>query len=332
MLFLGVSYFDGGRAILERGLRVLWGSRVEVGRRLVWMLPCVGASLLGILRLDGASVRVASFNVYNYSIMDRRVEGVYRQSYPKPESEKAAVRQAVRQVQADVLALQEMGGAAFLREFQEDLRAEGLEYPYSVLMEGKDVERHTAVLSKLPFAEVFQHADLEFTYFGERAVVLRGLLEVVFETDGYRWSVFVVHLKSRRELRHDDPKASRYRRAEARACRERVRERYPAPAQGLYLIVGDFNATKGSTVLKTFLQRGRSRLTSELAVVTPAADSNGEVWTYYYRREDVYERVDFLLASEALFKKVWHKAGVIVDVPRVLEGSDHRMLYLDLVF
>ena len=90
MLFLGVSYFDGVRAILERVLRVLWGSRAEVWRRLVWMLPCVGAaSLLGILRLDGASVRVASFNVYNYSIMDRWVEGVYRQSYPKPESEKA---------------------------------------------------------------------------------------------------------------------------------------------------------------------------------------------------------------------------------------------------
>ena len=285
----------------------------------------ISSWLLCLLSADGAPVRVASFNVYNYLITDRRVEGVYRRDYPKPETEKRAIRTAVNHVQPDVLALQEIGGAGFLREFKEDLKAEGLEYPYQVLMEASDTERHTAVLSKLPFVEVYRHTDLGFNYFREDASVLRGLLEVVFETEGQRWSVFVVHLKSRRTVRNDDSQANRYRLSEARLCRKRINERYPAHTKGLYLIVGDFNATKGSSVLKKFLRGGE-------ILATPAADSNGEVWTYYYAREDVYERVDFLLTSEALFEKVLHKQGTILDTPRILEGSDHRMLYLDLDF
>ena len=111
------------------------------------------------------------------------------------------MREVILATNADILAVQEIGVEAFLLELQRDLRLEGLDYPYTALMEGGDPDRHTAVLSKVPFREVFRETELDFKYFDGREPVKRGLLEVVFETGGLRWSLFNLHLKSRRETR-----------------------------------------------------------------------------------------------------------------------------------
>ena len=37
------------------------------------------------------ALTVATYNVENYTIANRMVEGVYRQAYPKPEKERAAL-------------------------------------------------------------------------------------------------------------------------------------------------------------------------------------------------------------------------------------------------
>ena len=80
---------------------------------------------MGLLALAAAlgaeTLTVATFNVENYTLADRMVEGVFRQEYPKPEAEKAAVRRVIRAIRPDVLALQEMGAAPFLEVLQRDL-------------------------------------------------------------------------------------------------------------------------------------------------------------------------------------------------------------------
>ena len=105
----------------------------------------------------------------------------------------------------------------------------------------------------------------------------------------------------------------------------RLQQRYPSSREGLYAVVGDFNATKKNTVMQTFFK-------NQMTEAIRAYDSRGEVWTYYYAREDVYERVDFLLVSQGLKPHVLKDSAKIVDIPKVMQGSDHRMLYLDLLF
>ncbi|MDP0497415.1 MAG: endonuclease/exonuclease/phosphatase family protein [Verrucomicrobiota bacterium JB024] len=300
---------------------------VPAWRRLASLL--VVLSVLLPLGLAADTVRVATYNLNNYLSMDRMASGHWREDYPKPEDEKTALRACIRAANADVLAVQEVGGPAYLEELQRDLKAEGLDYPHTAILMGPDEERRVAVLSRLPFARVITHDRLAFTLGGEREAVRRGLLEVGFETDGVPWTLFVVHLKSRWTVRDDDPQAASQRAAEAQAARDRIRAAFPDPQTDNYLVTGDFNDARDSSALRRFLRVGDR----ELAQFVEAVDSRGEAWTFHYRKRDLYERVDFLLASPALAQRIVLGSARVIDLlPDSLTASDHRPVCVELAF
>ena len=68
------------------------------------------------LALAARALTVGAYNVENYTLADRMVDGVYRKAYPKPEAEKQALRESIRGFAPDILALEEMGGPPFLAE------------------------------------------------------------------------------------------------------------------------------------------------------------------------------------------------------------------------
>ena len=260
--------------------------------------------------------------------MDRYVKGVWRKSYPKPESEKTAIREAIQQVMPDVLALQEIGPHCFLKELKADLAQEGIVYSHSVHMQGDDPVRHLAVLSKIEPVEIVRHQDLEINYQKKHEFVKRGMLELSFaQSAGGVFKLFVVHLKSRWTNIISDPKSLQRRTFEAKACRDRIVERTFDMGITDFIIVGDFNDHPESAPLQRFYKRGDL----EIGTLVPASDSRGERWTHYYSREKVYSLVDGFIVSTSLFPGIENKCGHIVDIPDVLKGSDHRMVYLDLI-
>src|SRR6218665_3361361 len=87
------------------------------------------------------ALTLATFNVENYTIADRMVDGVYRKASPKPEKEKATLTQIISGIAPDILAVQEMGTQAYLDEFRRDLRAAGQNFPHAVLLEAADPDR-----------------------------------------------------------------------------------------------------------------------------------------------------------------------------------------------
>ncbi len=277
------------------------------------------AALAGLLLAASAqALTLATYNVENYLVADRRVDGVFRPAFPKPESEKAALRAVIRTLDADLLALQEMGRQPFLDELQRDLRAEGLDYPHAALVAGADEDRHVALLSRVPLKAVHRHVRLPA---GKRgATVRRGVLEAVVATDRGDLSVFVIHLKSRRTDDPADPEGRTQRADEAVAVRDLVLRRHPDPSRALFVVCGDFNDSPASRPLRALTRRGRTVIGSLL----PAADSRGETWTHVYRREDAYTRLDYLLVSPALRRRVAAPGARIVDVPAVRHASDHR--------
>lgn len=278
--------------------------------------------------LSAQDLRVATYNLKNYLVMDRYVDSSWRPAYPKPEKEKLIIREVIKEVAPDVLVLQEMGTVDFLEELRADLYHDGLHYEYAVHMKGSDPDRHLAVLARRAPYEVIKHKDLQFKYFEERETVKRGMLEMSFKLDdGRSFQLFAVHLKSRYSENKDDPGSELRRVREAEACRHRIIERTQDQAQTQYLVVGDFNDHPTSSTLRRFYRRG----SLEIGTRVPAADSRGEVWTYFYEKESRYEAVDGFIASPEMY--LWVKAGQghIVDTPGALNGSDHRMVYLDLV-
>lgn len=276
--------------------------------------------------LIGEDLRVATFNVRNYLIMDRYIDGGWRPAYPKPEAEKEIIRQIIKEISPDILVLQEMGTPEFLEELRSDLALEGVEYEHAVHMQGADVDRHLAVLSNQAPLEVVKHTDLDFKYFEGRELVKRGMLEMTFGSGEDSFKLFAVHLKSRYTVNKEDKASSMRRVREAEACRDRIVDRTQELGLSDYLIAGDFNDHPVSSTLRRFYSRGDL----EIAIRVPAFDSRGEVWTYYYEKEARYEAVDGFVASAGLLPRIKGGGAQIVDLTNALKGSDHRMVYLDL--
>ena len=288
--------------------------------------PVAGWWLLAVISASAGELVVATYNIENYVATNRLIPDGYRKEYPKPEAAKAALRRVIRELQADVLVMQEMGPRPYLEELQRDLATEGMDYPVAVLLEGPDPDRHVAMLSRLPLVEVRQHRELDFKYIDGREVVKRGLLEAVFETAHGPVTLWALHLKSRYTDREDDPASAQRRAGEAMAIREFILRRHPDPEEAQFVILGDFNDTKRSAALRYLTRKGPGRI----AELLPAVDSRGEAWTHHYRREDAYTRVDHVLVSPGLLYAVKERRVQIHDGPGVRAASDHRPLVLTL--
>ena len=86
-----------------------------------------------------AAITVATYNLENYLVTDRMVDGVYRPAYPKPQKSRQAICATVAGISPDVLAVQEMGSAAFLEDFRRELKEAGQDFPHAVLLEAGDL-------------------------------------------------------------------------------------------------------------------------------------------------------------------------------------------------
>jgi len=95
----------------------------------------------------------------------------------KSEDSRAKVRESIKQMAADVLAIEEMGSTNALAELQTSLRHEGLNYRYSAHVDGYDTNLHVALLSKFPILSQKSHTDDKFLLHGRRFKVTRGFGE-----------------------------------------------------------------------------------------------------------------------------------------------------------
>ena len=271
---------------------------------------------------------LATYNLENYCRADRMTGEGYRSDYPKPEAEKLALRSVIRRLNADVLALQEMGGWPYLEELRRDLRAEGLDYPHAALVEAQDADRHVALLSRPPFLKVVPHPDLEFAYRGGTERVKRGLLEATIPAPGGGLTLYVVHLKSHLTEHADDPEAAGRRTAESVAIRDCILRHFKDPGRARFVVMGDFNDPRGSAALLRIEKRGQVQVSWRL----PAADTRGETWTELWRRQDAYAQLDHILVSAALRGNVRGGAALVYDGPGTDGASDHRPLVATITF
>ena len=288
----------------------------------VFFGPLTGAETIAIKPKEDFTV--LSWNLCNYNLCDRMVDGRFREGHPKPETEKDAIRKVVLNLRPQVWLVQEIGGMPFIRELADDLRKEGLDYPFLHVEAAEDPDRMLGVLSMVPF-RVPGVGDQADAVCGPVLDVKRGLLRVIVDVDGRRLILATFHLKSRFTTDPDDPNGARQREMEARRIRDVLScdsERYPDAA---ILAIGDINDHAFSPPYQRFVLRNRSPLFQEL----PVADSNGETWTYKNLKKRVYEQVDFtFLLSQTADNREWRSTSGIVDGPEVEIASDHRPIFV----
>lgn len=284
---------------------------------------------LGLGGLPGAAAdlfRVATYNVEAY--LD--VPTDTRQA--KPAEARAKVRESLRALNADVVALQEMGTTNALLELRASLKAEGLDYPHWEHVAGFDTNIFVAVLSKFPITARRPHTNESFLLMGRRFRVSRGFAEVDIQVNrNYGFTLLTCHLKSRRPVPEADE--AELREQEALLLREVLEARLKANPNLNLVVLGDLNDVRDSRSTRVLLGRGRFALKD-----TRPAERNGDdrpnpnprydprhiTWTHFYGKEDTYSRIDYILLSPGMARE-WLKAeSYVLALPNWGLGSDHR--------
>lgn len=283
--------------------------------------------LTTVASLSGATTfRVATYNLENYLLEPRDTRPA------KSMVSRAKVRESLRAANADIIALQEVGGTNALLELRASLQAEGTAYPHWEWVAGSDPSIQVAVLSRWPIVARRPHTNEAFLLFGRRFRVSRGILEIDLRIGArYDLTLLSAHLKSRRPVPEADE--AELREQEAILLRKRVEERLARNPNLNLVVLGDLNDVKDSRSTRAVVGRGRTAL-----IDTRPAERNGDTephplgrfeprnvtWTHYYGKEDSYSRVDYILISRGLARE-WSKEGsFIVAVPNWGVGSDHR--------
>ncbi|MEK7676326.1 MAG: endonuclease/exonuclease/phosphatase family protein [Verrucomicrobiota bacterium] len=269
---------------------------------------------------------VATYNLENYLV------AAVGSRPAKPAAAKAKIRESIRALKPDVLALQEIGGTNALFELRASLQAEGLDYPYWELAGGYDTNIQVAVLSRFPITARRSHAHEGFLLDGRRFRTSRGFAEVDIQVNSkYRFTLLTAHLKSRRPVPEADE--ADLREQEALLLREKIEARLKAnPALNL-VVLGDLNDVKDSRSTKAVIGKGKGAL-----IDTRPAERNGDnepnpvpyfsprniTWTYHYGKEDTYSRIDYILISRAMARE-WDANGTcVLAIPNWGVASDHR--------
>ena len=292
-------------------------------------LFAIAVLALAGLKTFAGIVRVTTYNVENY--LDAPTVS---RPHVKTDAAKTKVRESIRALNPDVLALEEMGGTNAFLELRASLKNDGLDFPYWEHVSSYDTNIHVAVLSKLPIVASRPHTIECFLLDGKRFKVKRGFAEVDIQAaTNFIFTLYVAHLKSHLTTAEADEAEERL--GEAKVLRGILDQRLAREPNAKFLVAGDFNDLKDSAPVKTVLGQGKTRLFDARPAERNGDTAPGEppyfeprnvAWTYYYGKNDTYSRIDYLLFSPAL-KTRWLAAETYVpQIPDWGVGSDHRPL------
>jgi endonuclease/exonuclease/phosphatase family metal-dependent hydrolase len=280
-----------------------------------------------------ATFRVATYNVEGY------LEVATPSRPAKSADSRTKVRESIRALAPDVLALQEIGGTNALLELRDSLKQEGLDLAFWELVDGADTNINVAVLSRFPFAARRPHTRENFLLGGRRFQLSRGIAEVDVQVNsGYKFTLIAAHLKSRRLVPQADE--AELRLEEAKILREKIDLRLAADPEANLVVLGDLNDTQDSASTKMILGRGKAKL-----VDTRPAERAGEAesssdpqrtvrrvtWTHFYAKDDVYSRIDFILISPGMANEWVRQETYALTLPDWGVASDHRPILATFV-
>lgn len=280
-------------------------------------------------RTEGA-IRLATYNLENLFDDEDNPELTGRNDdmdSVKPDDEKQALADAIRAIDADILALQEVESYDALIEFRDEYIGDmGYEHVVSIDV-GQERGIENAVLSRFPLKDpkVWPnlplggvHPDLYGDkpnwYAGEPITFRRSPLRVTVEVpsdktgaEPYELTLFVVHHKSGR---YNDY----WREKEASKLVEFITEMQTANPERNIAVLGDFNAMIGEESVEVYLDEAGF---SDVFEGTDHAPKE-------YVSHASGRRIDFILVNEALEDEVVEGSEFVLGTPQLPPGADWR--------
>ena len=267
----------------------------------------------------------AGWNVRNYLLQPVKTHSGRIATPAKPAESIAAVVRTLQEISPDILGLCEICTRKDLDDLQSRLKKAGLDLPHKTCVDGRDKDRHLALLSRFPL-RARHDTRSEFRLGGFPHRVQRGILDTVIKVSpGFDLRVLGVHLKSPSIVPEYDQ--AEFRRAESLIIRRRVESIIEAAPGAHLLVFGDFNDHKNSPVVKGVL--GRAGTATALSAL-PVADRQGDQWTYHWEESDQYTRVDYIMVGESLRPLVQRRGTRIHRDKNWFTASDHRPLVVTI--
>jgi len=258
-----------------------------------------------------ASLRLATFNVENLFARWKFKEGVdpveanergwivEEQNFEElGEEDKRLTAAAIKELDADVIAMQEVESVDTLKHFRSKLLGGFPAYHFVTGIDGNDLRLiDVMVLSKLPVVHVRSYQDRRDPVPRGRELFSRDCLEVLIEVEsGTTLTLFVNHLKSMIRTREETrPKRER----QAAGVKQIVEERFGADAgEEKFVILGDFNDylekdDQGESGIDALVEWDQ---VENVVARRPAEDR----WTHYYAGGNDYKQLDYMLLSKSL--------------------------------
>ncbi len=187
---------------------------------------------LFILAFGGETLKIATYNVEN--LFDLKKSGhEYREYVPFSQSgwdernykiKLKNLSKVIRDINADIIALEEIESKQALDDLKYQLKRDGLYYQYAKIANAKDTTIKVALLSKIPFVYA---KELVVGY----AFSFRNILEVKLKVNNEDLYIFVNHWKSKA-----GPESQRI--SYAKALRKRIQEL----GNKNIIALGDFNS------------------------------------------------------------------------------------------
>ncbi|MBK8267455.1 MAG: endonuclease/exonuclease/phosphatase family protein [Planctomycetes bacterium] len=257
-------------------------------------------------------VKIACYNVEN--LFDE-FDDPYKQdesTEAKPDAQLELLAQAIRSIDADVIAFEEVENRGVLERFLRT-RLSDLGYSNVVHFEGNDSRGiDCSVATWLPVGPVTSHRHVAFSDgSGGQTTFRRDLIQVRIQPpETTAFDVFVVHLKCCGG--EDD---IRIRRAEAGGVRQIIDGLLKDDPEARFVICGDFNDRWDSPAMKTIRGEGATELRGFLADLPEGAVS--------YHKPPHLSIIDFVVASPAMAKTYVPKSYQIVAGEPQKRASDH---------
>lgn len=244
-------------------------------------------------RPSGA-VTIATLHCDAWRALDRDADGAADD--PKPPEARAAVVRQIVALNADVLALQDLGAPEDLAEVRAALAQAGLPYPDAVFAPGAARGGH-ALLNRLPGAALHVHTGMTYRIEGREIGVAPAFLEAVIRpaTNAPALRVLAACLAPA-EADARSPDTYEIRRNEARLLGQEVRRRATEFPADTLVVAGCLNDSPKSAVLRAVCAWRDEK--GHLAD-SGARDAHGEAWTMKDEAGGLYQRTDYLLLNPA---------------------------------
>lgn len=254
------------------------------------------------------------------------------------ETDKEITALALREVNADIVALQEIESLPILDAFNTKYLGT-MKYRHRILIDSFDPRKiDVAILSRFPIMGVKSHRQ-ERNASNSAWLFSRDCLVVTLDVNGKELFLYINHFKSMMEGR-DETHGRRKEQVDRVASI--LDERWQAKKyKGNFAVLGDFNDyPEGNTALTSLIQHpGLENVVKRL----PPDDQ----WTHFYADKNEYKQLDYILLSKSLAEKNPGPPSIMrkglpprakkytgARFPKVVEeereASDHAPVFIDI--